>query len=425
MNQSYTHEIIDNYRIICQAEPKNIENWLVLGRYLVDIQAYEEAEEALTKIFEEGRFFSFRNGLPLLRLKTLFKWRKNKHYFAKAYTDLAAVSIHHGNLAEAERLLTMALTVFEKIKNDEEYARAANRLGMVYRLAGAFESAEELHYRAKSLAEKHGWSFVLAETLGNLGMVYEGKDHFAVALEHHQDALNLYLKDEKHSFEAACQYRQLGLCLLRWGRGKEAAKELSNALKSFEKQDNLLFQSRVLNDIAMVYQEQHDLEKAVETCFKALEVARRTEDKIEIAENALLCGTLRIEAGKEDEETGNLLKEALAVFQDLDKKLEVANASATLGLLYLHRQEWEKAESLFRQSLRIEERLHRSLGMASDYSNLGLIAQKRGDDEKAALYWDKAASFFELSGEEKRAMHFRDLCRRIISDRQEALLREE
>ena len=80
MNQSYilTQEIIENYRLICRREARNIENWLVLGRCLVDVQRYDEAQEALTKIFEEGRFFSFKNGVPRLRLSSLFHWRRNR-----------------------------------------------------------------------------------------------------------------------------------------------------------------------------------------------------------------------------------------------------------------------------------------------------------------------------------------------------------
>ena len=119
MNQSYilTREVIENYRLICRQEPRNIENWLILGRCLVDIQQYDEAEEALTKIFEEGRFFSFKEGTPRLRLAALLHWRRNRLFFAQAYADMAMISLNQGNLAESERLLTMALAVFEKENN--------------------------------------------------------------------------------------------------------------------------------------------------------------------------------------------------------------------------------------------------------------------------------------------------------------------
>lgn len=424
MNQSYklTQEIIENYRVICRAEPKNIENWLTLGRCLVETEQYSEAEQALTKIFEEGRFFSFKNGVPRLRLRSLFSWFRLRRFFARAYSDLAMISLHQGNLAESERLLTMALAVFEKTKNDYEYALAANRLGMVYRLAGAFESAEEAHYRAKGLAERHGWPFVLAETLGNLGMVYEGKDRFDVALENHFSALDLYLKDDRHVFEAACQRRQIGLCLLQWGKRQEALEELDKALASFKGQKNYLFQSRILNSIALARQAEQNMKPALDAARLALEAAVLSEDELETAESRLLYARLKMDADIEDDEIEELLFQALDCFKKKNKKMENANAAAMIGLYYLRRRELEKAESYFKDSLHIEEMLHRSLGMASDYGNLGLIAQKKGDRVRAAEYWKKAAVLFENSGDRKMADYFFGRCTSLIPEAEEAPL---
>ena len=409
MNQSYilTQEIIENYRVICRSESRNIENWLILGRCLVDVQCYDEAQEALIKIFEEGRFFSFKNGVPRLRLSSLWHWRQNRMLFAKAYSDLAMISLNQGNLAESERLLTMALAVFEKEEDDFEYARAANRLGMVYRLAGAFESAEEAHYRAKNLAKKHQWTAILAETLGNLGMVYEGKDRFDLALEQHTDALKLLEKDEKHSFEAACVQRQIGLCYLRKGVCDQALKALEQSFKAFEKQHDLIMQSRILNDMTLAYQTTGNDKKALEIAKQSVQMAMASKDGFELAANRLLYGGLRVEQNNTDEETEELLLNALDFFKEKDRRAENANTAAMLGLLYLRRGEWDQAESYFKDSMHIEERLHRSLGLASDFSNLGLIAQKKGQNQKAAEYWYRAALQFESSGDHKSAEYFK------------------
>ena len=211
MNQAHekTKQLIENCRLICQNEPDKIENWLDLGRALLDDARYAEAEQALTKIFEEGRFFSFKNGIPRVRLKTLLHWKQNKFAYAKAYADLAFVSVHQANLAEAERLLSMALRVFEDMGEEAEYFRAANRLGTVYRLGAAFESAEELFLTARKVAEKHNWRKGVAESAGNLGMVCEACDRFDEALTYHTEALKLY-EELDSDFDAACEWRQLG-----------------------------------------------------------------------------------------------------------------------------------------------------------------------------------------------------------------------
>lgn len=409
MNQSYklTQEIIKNYRIICQQENADIENWLVLGRCLVDVQLYDEAQEALTRIFEEGRFFSFKNGVPRLRLSSLRHWRKNRMLFAKAYSDLSMISLNQGNLAEAERQLIMALCVFEKEADDFEYARAANRLGMVYRLAGAFESAEEAHYRAKNLAQKHQWKALLAETLGNLGMVYEGKDRFELALAHHKEALDLLQNDEKHLFETACLQRQTGLCLLRKGDFSDALTALQKAFDTFKTLDDSVMQSRLLNDMTLVFQAMGDDAQALETAQRSVDAALACGDGFELAANRLLYAGLLVDQNKTDEKAEELLISALNFFKEKKKFSENANAAAMLGLLYLRRGDWDKAEGFFKDSMHLEERLHRSLGLASDFSNLGLIAQKKGQKQKAAEYWYRAALLFEKSGDRNSAEYFK------------------
>lgn len=105
---------------------------------------------------------------------------------------------------------------------------------------------------------------MLAETLGDLGMVYEGKDRFLVALEHHKESLKLYEADPNRAFEAACQKRQIGLCCLRANDFDQALIYLNASLDDFKNLGSYVFQSRLYNDLALVYQAQGDLDTAVE-----------------------------------------------------------------------------------------------------------------------------------------------------------------
>ena len=409
MNQSYisAKENIEKRRAACERFPDDVAAWLDLGRALIDANDFAAAENALEKIFEAGKLFSFKNGVPRVRLSALRHYRRNRFLYAKAYADMAMVSVHQANLAEAERLLTMALTVFEKEGDDAEYARAANRLGLVYRLAGAFESAEEAHYRAKGLAEKHGWDDVLAETLGNLGMVYEGKERFDLAIEQHGAALALYEKSgSERRFAAACVLRQIGLCLLRKGDGGKALETFARAEKGFEQIGDFRLQSLVLNETALAYQKRGNLTAALKTAKKAVTVAEKSGDGFETARNKLLCAGLKTEKNPRDKSIDGLLIDATDYFGKNGKKAELANALAAFGLALLRRGDLDGAESRFRDSVRIEEMLHRGLGAASDYGNLGLIAQKKGQNEKAADYWRKAAFLFEQSGDVETAVDF-------------------
>ena len=400
MNQTRekTKQLIENCRLICRNEPDKIENWLDLGRALLEDAQYDEAEQTLTKIFDEGRFFSFKNGIPRVRLKTLFHWKKNKLAYAKAYADLAFVSVHQANLAEAERLLSMALRVFEDMGEDAEYFRAANRLGTVYRLGAAFESAEELFLAARKIAEKRNYPKGVAESAGNLGMVCEACDRFDEALAYHAEALKLY-ESLNADFDAACEWRQLGLCFLRAGQTDKADAHLTQALALFEKTDDKVMQSRVMNDLTLTRTGKH----ALDTAFEALNRALASEDEFEIADNSLLYARLRLDESAEDSQIETLLLSALELFKKLKKQNEVANASSTLGLFYLRRRRWDDAESRFKDSLHLEQRLHRAFGIASDCCNLGLIAHNKGDKQRASEYWEKAAALFAENGDDEHA----------------------
>ena len=176
MNQSYilTQEIIENYRLICRKEPRNIENWLMLGRCLVDTQQFDQAEEALTKIFEAGRFFSFKNGVPRLRPAALLHWRRNRLLFAKAYADMAMISLNQANLAESERLLTMALTVFEK-ENEPG--------GIVKNVIPEFRIASDAIAKDVSFAKRMGAEFICGKEAPSLyELKAEGYEYILLAI---------------------------------------------------------------------------------------------------------------------------------------------------------------------------------------------------------------------------------------------------
>lgn len=214
-------------------------------------------------------------------------------------------------------------------------------------------------------------------------MVYEGKDRFLVALEHHKESLKLYETDPNRAFEAACQKRQIGLCCLRANDFDQALIYLNASLDDFKNLGSYVFQSRLYNDLALVYQAQGDLDTAVEITEKSVKAADLSQDGTEKADNRVLLACLEMARENLKDELETLLKDAVEYYKSADLKTQLANACSTLGLFYLRRKDWKQADSLFRDSLHLEEMLHRSFGMASDLGNLGLIAQKTGNHAKA------------------------------------------
>lgn len=410
MNQSYIfhrdlNRIIENYYKICARESKKPENWLTLGRALVDAGRFEEARKALEIIFESGRFFVFKKGLPRLRLHKLFNYRKNRRLFAQAYTDLAAVEINDGNLAVAQRQLLLAMREFEKDRSDKEYIRAAHFLGTLYRISAIYENAEEMFLNVQKIARENGWTLSLAEATGNLGLVYFAKEEFYQSLLYHQEAFTLYYGEERFQ-DAAWQRRCMGICQMYLEKKEKTFRFLQEALHTFEETDNLLYQARLYADMALAAEKFDDLSQALTYAKSALLVARKSKDGNETAESRLLVARLKMANGCEDDSVRRLLFGALKHFQNAGKKDDLANTYSTLGLFYLHQGGFDKAEGFFKDSLRVEEQLNRSFGMASDYGNLGLVAMHRGDAQTAIDCFDKAYRLFKDGGNEELAADF-------------------
>ena len=399
------NQIVKNYYDICARENKNPENWLILGRALVDAERFDEARDALENVFESGRFFVFKKGLPRIRIQKLFSYKKNRRLFARAYTETAAVEMHYGNLASAERQLLLAMREFEKDGSDKEYVRAARFLGTLYRISGLYENAEEMFLSIREISRKNGWRTPMADAVGNLGMIYFAREDFCRALAYHEESFALY-HDENYLQDAAWQRRLMGICHMYSGQKEKTFRFLREALETFKRENNWLYQARLYADMAMAAEKFQEVKSAMRYAAQAVSKAKKSKDENEIAESRLLAARLKMAGGCEDDSVRRLLAEALKYFRLVGKKDDLANTYSTLGLFYLHRNDLEKAESFFKDSLRIEEQLARSFGMAADFGNLGLVAVRRRDTDAAVCYFDKARRLFKEGGNETLSADF-------------------
>lgn len=381
---------------------ENIEEVLERGSNFLKKGDYDEAERLLCKIFEEGYFFSFKKGIPKIKITNLFHWKKKKILYAKAYLDLAMISIHQGSLAEAERMLKLSMKVFHQYSLDEEYYTSLVRLGTTYRMGMMLDLAEEMYRVALNFSEQKNDLRKKAECLGNIGLIFDANDNFEMALDYMSKSLNLYKETEAKEDEVF-QIRQIGLTLLRSGKKEQAIVYFDQAIGLFQKLNNLVMLSRVLNDKTLALEG----ESALQCAMESLEVAKKSGDMFEIADNSLLYARLLLDLKLDKSLIENLLFNALKLFKKLRMQNEIANASSTLGLLYLRLHDFDKAESFFKDSLYVEQRQHRDYGMASDYGNLGLIAKYKGDYQRATEYWTKAEALFEQNGNTILAAEFK------------------
>jgi tetratricopeptide (TPR) repeat protein len=124
-----------------------------------------------------------------------------------------------------------------------------------------------------------------------------------------------------------------------------------------------------------------------ERCFQqALEIARKEDNKSDIATALGMLGGIERNRGNWDE-AERLFRQSLALRTELGDRAGMASSWASLGYIEQNRGNWDEAERLFRQCLAIETELGDRAGMASSWGLLGDIERNRGNwDEAERLY---------------------------------------
>lgn len=89
---------------------------------------------------------------------------------------------------------------------------------------------------------------------------------------------------------------------------------------------------------------------------------------------------------------------SLRINERLDDIRGVAIDCGNLGANYIKRGDLDKAEGMLQRALEIDERLGRLEGTANHCSNLGRIYEERGDVLKARNYWERALDVFNSIG---------------------------
>jgi predicted ATPase/DNA-binding CsgD family transcriptional regulator len=127
------------------------------------------------------------------------------------------------------------------------------------------------------------------------------------------------------------------------------------------------------------------------------------------AERALACGTSSplvkvlalISFGWLANEHGDaakalpVIREALALLQEMDHPGFLAQATTALGLIMLRQGELAQAQAAFAESLALHESLDEAIWIPYLQKNLGLVAYLQGDSNSAAVWLNEALARFK------------------------------
>lgn len=187
----------------------------------------------------------------------------------------ARILLSLGNLEEAARLNTRALTLCETINDLEGEADNLNNLAIIFFRKQNLEKAKDYFLRILEIRKTQDSPGGLASAYNNLGLVYLYMSMPDKALDNYKKAIKL-LKTAGDEFQLAQGYINLANLLTSEHQFEEAFIYHSKALHLMEKQQNQLGITQSKLSLGEYYQETKEYDKGIKICKEGLEIANKS-----------------------------------------------------------------------------------------------------------------------------------------------------
>ena len=358
----------------------------------------------------------------------------------KKYEQMAYASLQKKDFKEAETNFLAALKHMEDAGDEPGQAYTLGNLGNIYFQRRRWDEARDYYQQSLTLMEKLKDERGIESSLGNLGNVsfYQGEldaaqENYVKALKLVEQSQNLkgqiqYNENlgnialQKKDFPAAEQYFEtLKSFLLSEKEDAESVAIVEEKIKSLKKQpeyleakekdvqgeiDRLTQETRH-SDLIKKYQELEEMfyeakrfDKVIEINRKIIGVLEEMNDAASIAIcHANLGSTLLQEGlgGKPEllDQAETNFKQALEFVEKENDQRRQAYLLGNLGILYLHKKEFDRSYDYYNRSLKIMTEMGDELGEARSYANLGKIESLKKNWDAAAEQYGKSLQIME------------------------------
>ena len=190
-----------------------------------------------------------------------------------------------------------------------------------------------------------------AEAIGSLGYIHgvQGKPHLHLQYSFESSKIIENLLDEKFSDWAPKDGREAFLSFK-----KRLKKDLASAY----------------SNIAFIYDDQGEIEKALKYNFLSLKLREEVEDKRGMAISYNNIGYIHKNQG-ENEKALEYYLLSLKLKKEINNKRGMAYSYNNIGYIYMHQGQIEKALEYYLLSLKLREEVKDKQGLAESYHNIG------------------------------------------------------
>lgn len=339
---------------------------------------------------------AFDNGVMHAAISKINRQKLNKN--SRAYYDYCAAYayLYDGDMLSASQRASAASEYFRKRKYSYEGFMCYLLLGEIYRLSCVNDVAQTMIEAALKINKEQKMPQFYAKSSAALGMLMLFENRYEEA----EDKLNSALETAQSENLKADIRNQKALLYIAQNKTKEAQKELSMALDTFERLKNNHGKAFALQLQAQLYFNKKQYNKVLKSVTEASLLYEKNHNISALMECQYLSADIlfRQEKFKKAE---NLLRHIIASGKKQKHNFHIANAYSLLGLIYLQQKDLQRAKVLLQQSLHLEQRNRRCEGLVSDYTNLAVIDVLSGNRDAAADNMKIALEYAEQTGNEE------------------------
>jgi tetratricopeptide (TPR) repeat protein len=190
--------------------------------------------------------------------------RGNLQGLAFTLNNMANLQVVMRDFPQAAATLERALAIYRPTNDELSISACLNNLSSVYKHLGQFEVAIDYAQRALAIKERLGHELGISISLHNLGVLHVEQGQYTLAVEEYQRSLSI-LERLGEELNIALVHASLGAAYTHLHDFENAHRYLDLSLATAERLNARSHQVNLLNLLAVLYQEEGDYLKALET----------------------------------------------------------------------------------------------------------------------------------------------------------------
>jgi len=194
-----------------------------------------------------------------------------------AFLLVGSLQTELSNYTQAEKSINAALAIFLKINDTELVVKAYNSLGVVFDFKSNYPQAAKYYFKSLQEAKKLNKPDVEAGMLKNIGTVLHLQSKDAEAIKYLQQARSIFVTQKSYTKIAGCD-NDIANIYADAGNYNKAEELYSKALAVYTADANLDGMVMLNSNLAELQIDMKNYKKSIEYCNQALFFAKKIDD---------------------------------------------------------------------------------------------------------------------------------------------------